>query len=138
MLLAEPLLVQINSSSKFIIHLPSASCQKACNMTPLKFVLTSTPGGGRALPSSFHTYAHTHTLPPPSLLMEQAEPLMLKRLQLSVSRWGEGGGCPPLGVITVLSHILTLFHFSTLFFSHSFTNKYNCLISVLICVWDRV
>lgn len=36
---------QINSLSKFIVHLPSASCHKACNMTPLKFVLTSTPGG---------------------------------------------------------------------------------------------
>lgn len=41
---------QINSLSKFIVHLPSASCRKACNMTPLKFVLTSTPGGVKLPP----------------------------------------------------------------------------------------
>lgn len=82
---------QINSLSKFIIHLPSASCHKACNMTPLKFVLTSTPRGG------------THT-PPSSLLMEQAELLMLKRLQRSVSR---------LGVVVVVLHwVLSLFSLS--------------------------
>lgn len=50
---------QINSLSKFIVHLPSASCHKACNMTPLKFVLTSTPGG---VDLPHHT--HTHTLLP--------------------------------------------------------------------------
>lgn len=74
---------QINSLSKFIIHLPSASCHKPCNMTPLKFVLTSTPGGVE-LPPTHHP--HTHTPSFFSLLMEQAESLMLKRLQLSVSR----------------------------------------------------
>lgn len=52
---------QINSLSKFIVHLPSASCHKACNMTPLKFVLTSTPGG-----VDTHTHTTTHTHPPPS------------------------------------------------------------------------
>lgn len=77
---------QINSLSKFIIHLPSASCHKPCNMTPLKFVLTSTPGGLSSLPPTIPTHTHTHTPSFFSLLMEQAEPLMLKRLQLSVSR----------------------------------------------------
>lgn len=87
--------LQINSLSKFNIHLPSASCHKACNMTPLKFVLTSTPGG---MESSSPLL--THTPSSISLLMEQAEPLMLKRLKLSVSRlWGG----PSLGVITALS-----------------------------------
>ncbi len=90
---------QINSSSKFIIHLPSASCHKACNMTPLKFVLTCTPGGVELSPPLTHTPSSL------SLLMEQAGPLMLKRLQLSVSR-SRGG--PPLGVI--YCSLLTLFH----------------------------
>lgn len=92
-LLAHRLIHQDNSS--FTSLLPIVM---ACNMTLLKFVLTSTPEG---LSSVLRTHIHPHT----PLLMGQAEPLMLKRLQLSISKLGWEGGSPPLGVITALSHI---------------------------------
>lgn len=95
---------QINSLSKFIIHLPSASCHKPCNMTPLKFVLTSTPGGVELPPTHHpHTHSHTHTL---LLFANGAGGATYAKKAAAVCQQVEGG--PPLGVITTLYILQTL------------------------------
>lgn len=96
---------QINSLSKFIIHLPSASCHKPCNMTPLKFVLTSTPGGVELPPTHHpHTHSHTHTLL--LLFANGAGGATYAKKAAAVCQQVEGG--PPLGVITTLYILQTL------------------------------
>lgn len=97
---------QINSLSKFIVHLPSASCHKPCNMTPLKFVLTSTPGGLSSLPPTIPTNTHTHTHPLLLLFANGAGGATYAKKAAAVCQQVEGG--PPLGVITTLSILQTL------------------------------
>lgn len=108
---------QINSSSKFSVRLPSATCHKACNMTPLKFVLTFTPGGVVLTPLN----THTHT---PLLFANGAGGATYAKKIAAVCQhikegvWG--GSSPPLGVITALSHIC----FIQRLLSPSLTNHY--------------